>query len=127
MIFAISALPLPHRARLVRRPRPGVPGHRRRGQPVPAAYRPQPAAALQGTSGLVRLLVTAAAYLAAGIPAFRLGERTARTRGTLARYRARDGAPGTQPSRQSCTHAAHLPPRLTYPGRRGGRPMPGAG
>jgi hypothetical protein len=32
------------------------------------------------------LMVTAAAYLAAGILAFRLGERAARTRGTLGAY-----------------------------------------
>lgn len=41
---------------------------------------------LWGTAGLVWLLVTAVAYLAAGIVAFRLGERTARTRGTLGAY-----------------------------------------
>jgi ABC-2 type transport system permease protein len=39
-----------------------------------------------GTGGLVWLLITAAAYLAAGILAFRLGERTAKTRGTLGSY-----------------------------------------
>lgn len=43
---------------------------------------------LWGTGGLVWHLVTAAAYLAAGILAFRLGERTARTRGTIGAYRA---------------------------------------
>lgn len=42
---------------------------------------------LWGTGGLVWLLVTAA-YLAAGILAFRLGERTARTRGTIGAHRA---------------------------------------
>jgi ABC-2 type transport system permease protein len=41
---------------------------------------------LWGTGGLASLLVTAAAYLAAGILAFRLGERAARTRGTLGAY-----------------------------------------
>lgn len=41
---------------------------------------------LWGTGGLVWLLVTASAYLAAGILTFRLGERTARTRGTLGAY-----------------------------------------
>lgn len=41
---------------------------------------------LWGTGGLVWLLVTAAAYLAAGVLTFRLGERTARTRGTLGAY-----------------------------------------
>jgi ABC-type polysaccharide/polyol phosphate export permease len=39
-----------------------------------------------GTGGLVWLLVTAAAYLAAGILAFRLGEHRAKRRGSLARY-----------------------------------------
>jgi ABC-2 type transport system permease protein len=39
-----------------------------------------------GTGGLTWLLVTAAAYLLGGILAFRLGERTARTRGTLGAY-----------------------------------------
>jgi ABC-type multidrug transport system permease subunit len=39
-----------------------------------------------GMGGLVWLLVTAAGYLLAGILAFRLGERTAKRRGTLARY-----------------------------------------
>jgi ABC-2 type transport system permease protein len=51
-----------------------------------ACSSPSPVTALWGTGGLLWLLVTAAAYLAAGILAFRLGERTARTRGTLARY-----------------------------------------
>ncbi len=46
----------------------------------------RPVTALWGTGGLVWLLVTTAAYLAAGILAFRLGERIAKTRGTLARY-----------------------------------------
>jgi ABC-2 type transport system permease protein len=46
----------------------------------------RPVTALWGTGGLVWLLVTAAVYLAAGILAFRLCERTAKTRGTLARY-----------------------------------------
>lgn len=41
---------------------------------------------LWGTGGLAALPVTAAAYLAAGILAFRLGERAARTRGTLGAY-----------------------------------------
>ena len=39
-----------------------------------------------GIGGLVWLLVTAVGYLAAGILAFRLGEHTAKRRGTLARY-----------------------------------------
>lgn len=39
-----------------------------------------------GMGGLVWLLVTAAAYLVAGIAAFRLGEHIAKRRGTLARY-----------------------------------------
>jgi ABC-2 type transport system permease protein len=86
MIFAISALPL--------LTVPGWFAGLGRAFPVTGAvaslYRVliarQPAAALWGTGGLVWLLVTAAAYLAAGILAFRLGERTARTRGTLARY-----------------------------------------
>jgi hypothetical protein len=39
-----------------------------------------------GIGGAVWLLVTAAGYLLAGIGAFRLGERTAKRRGTLARY-----------------------------------------
>jgi len=46
----------------------------------------RPVTALWGTGGLVWLLATATAYPAAGILAFRLGERTARNRGTLARY-----------------------------------------
>jgi ABC-2 type transport system permease protein len=46
----------------------------------------RPVTALWGTGGLIWLLVTAAGYLAAGILAFRAGERAARTRGTLARY-----------------------------------------
>ena len=41
---------------------------------------------LWGTGGLTWLLVTAAAYLLGGILVFRLGERTARTRGTLGAY-----------------------------------------
>lgn len=41
---------------------------------------------LWGTGGLVGLLFTATAYIAAGIVAFRLGERTARTRGSLGAY-----------------------------------------
>jgi hypothetical protein len=39
-----------------------------------------------GMGGLVWLLVTAAGYLLAGILAFRLGEHTAKRRGSLARY-----------------------------------------
>ena len=39
-----------------------------------------------GMGGLVWLLLTAAGYLLAGILAFRLGEHTAKRRGTLARY-----------------------------------------
>ncbi len=46
----------------------------------------RPVTALWGTGGLVWLLGTAAAYLAAGILAFHAGERTARARGSLARY-----------------------------------------
>ncbi len=42
--------------------------------------------ALWGTGGLVWVLVTAAGYLAAGILAFRLCERVAKIRGSLARY-----------------------------------------
>jgi ABC-2 type transport system permease protein len=41
---------------------------------------------LWGTGGLAWLLVTTAAYLTAGILTFRLGERIAKTRGTLTRY-----------------------------------------
>jgi ABC-2 type transport system permease protein len=41
---------------------------------------------LWGNGGLAWLLAAAAAYLAAGILAFRLGERAARTRGTLGAY-----------------------------------------
>jgi ABC-2 type transport system permease protein len=44
------------------------------------------ATALWGTGGLVPLVVTAAAYLGAGILAFRFCERVAKTRGSLARY-----------------------------------------
>ena len=39
-----------------------------------------------GMGGLVWLVVTATGYLAAGILAFRLGEHTAKRRGSLARY-----------------------------------------
>jgi hypothetical protein len=39
-----------------------------------------------GTGGLVWLLVTTAAYLAAGILVFRLFDRVAKDRGALARY-----------------------------------------
>lgn len=39
-----------------------------------------------GTGGLVWLAVTATGCLAGGIIAFRLGERTAKRRGTLSRY-----------------------------------------
>ena len=39
-----------------------------------------------GTGGLVWLAVTATGYLAGGIIAFQLGERTAKRRGTLSRY-----------------------------------------
>jgi ABC-type polysaccharide/polyol phosphate export permease len=46
----------------------------------------RPVATAWGMGGLVWLLVTAAAYLAVGILAFRLGEYTAKRRGTLARY-----------------------------------------
>ncbi|MGH3622070.1 MAG: hypothetical protein ACRDQ5_09815 [Sciscionella sp.] len=46
----------------------------------------QPVTSPWGTGGLVWLVVTAAAYPAAGILAFRLGERTAKRRGTLGRY-----------------------------------------
>ncbi|MBO0807997.1 MAG: ABC transporter permease [Actinobacteria bacterium] len=47
--------------------------------------RHRPVTGLWGTGGLIFLLVTPAAYLAAGVIAFRLGERAARSRGTLAR------------------------------------------
>ncbi|HYS41614.1 MAG TPA: hypothetical protein VEO01_38850 [Pseudonocardiaceae bacterium] len=46
----------------------------------------RPVIAAWGMGGLVWLLVTSAAYLTAGILAFRLGEHTAKRRGTLARY-----------------------------------------
>jgi hypothetical protein len=46
----------------------------------------QPVTAPWGSGGLVWLSVTAAAYLAADILAFRLADHAARTRGTLARY-----------------------------------------
>jgi ABC-2 type transport system permease protein len=46
----------------------------------------RPVTTLWGTGGLVWVLSTAAAYLAAGIVAFKAGERFAKTRGTLARY-----------------------------------------
>jgi ABC-2 type transport system permease protein len=46
----------------------------------------RPVIALWGTGGLAWLLVTTAAYLTAGIAAFRLGEQTAKTRGTRARH-----------------------------------------
>jgi ABC-2 type transport system permease protein len=46
----------------------------------------RPVTALWGTGGLVWVLVTAAAYLAAGVLAFRLGERSAKRRGTLGQY-----------------------------------------
>jgi hypothetical protein len=49
-------------------------------------FRHRSALAAWGMGGLVWLLVTAAGYLAAGIAAFRLGEHTAKRRGTLARY-----------------------------------------
>ncbi len=86
MIFAISALPV--------LTVPGWFAGLGRVFPVTSAvaslYRVliarQPATALWGTGGLAWLLVTAAAYLAAGILAFRLGERTAKTRGMLGRY-----------------------------------------
>jgi ABC-2 type transport system permease protein len=39
-----------------------------------------------GIGGLVPLLITTVAYLAAGVLAFTLGERTAKRRGTLGRY-----------------------------------------
>jgi hypothetical protein len=45
----------------------------------------RPVTAPWGTGGLAWLLVTAAACLAAGILAFRLGEDAGETRGTLAR------------------------------------------
>jgi ABC-2 type transport system permease protein len=86
MIFAISALPVL-----------AVPGWLTgltRVFPVTAAVASlydvliarRPVTALWGTGGLAWLLVTTAAYLAAGIAAFRLGERAAKTRGTLVRY-----------------------------------------
>ena len=86
MIFSISALPVL-----------AVPGwfaDLGRVFPVTAAVASlydvliarQPATALWGTGRLAWLLATAAGYLATGILAFRLGERVAKTRGTLARY-----------------------------------------
>ena len=48
--------------------------------------RHQPVTTAWGIGGLVWLLVTAAGYLTAGIAGFRLGEHTAKRRGTLARY-----------------------------------------
>lgn len=39
-----------------------------------------------GTGGLVWVLVTAAAYLAVGVTAFRVLERAAKVRGALTRY-----------------------------------------
>jgi ABC-2 type transport system permease protein len=47
-------------------------------------FRHESVTAAWGMGGLVWLLATA--YLAAGILAFRLGEHTAKRRGTLARY-----------------------------------------
>jgi ABC-2 type transport system permease protein len=86
MIFAISALPVL-----------AVPGWFAglgRAFPVTAAVASlygvliggRPVTALWGTGGLAWLAGTTAAYLAAGIVAFGLGERAAKTRGTLARY-----------------------------------------
>jgi ABC-type polysaccharide/polyol phosphate export permease len=46
----------------------------------------QPVTSPWGDGGLLLLAVTAVGYLLAGIVAFRLGERTAKRRGTLARY-----------------------------------------
>jgi ABC-2 type transport system permease protein len=46
----------------------------------------QPVTVPWGTGGLVWLTTTTAAYLAAGILAFRIADHTARLRGTLARY-----------------------------------------
>lgn len=46
----------------------------------------QSAFAMWGTGGLVSMLVTTAAYLTAGIVAFRIGEHTAKRRGTLGQY-----------------------------------------
>jgi ABC-2 type transport system permease protein len=46
----------------------------------------RPATTLWGSGGLVWVLVTAAAYLAVGILAFHLGERTAKRGGTLGQY-----------------------------------------
>ncbi|MGH7758042.1 MAG: ABC transporter permease [Candidatus Dormibacteria bacterium] len=51
-----------------------------------ALFLPQDVTSPWGMGGMVSMLVTAAAYLAAGILAFRLGERTAWRRGTLSRY-----------------------------------------
>jgi hypothetical protein len=45
----------------------------------------QPVTTFWGTGGLAWLLIIAA-YLAAGIIAFRLGERAAKTRGSLEGY-----------------------------------------
>ncbi len=49
-------------------------------------FQHQPVNSPWGIGGLVWLLVTAPGYLIAGILAFRLGERTAKRRGTLGRY-----------------------------------------
>lgn len=51
-----------------------------------ALFTDQPVTSPWGIGGLVPLLLTTAAYLAAGILAFKLGERTAKRRGTLGRY-----------------------------------------
>lgn len=86
MIFAFSALPV--------LTVPGWFAGLGRGFPVTdivaSLYRVliarRPVTGLWGTGGLIWLLVTSAAYLTAGILAFRLGERIAKARGSLGRY-----------------------------------------
>lgn len=46
----------------------------------------KPVSGLWGTGGLIPLLITTAAYLAAGVLAFNLGSRIAKTRGSLGSY-----------------------------------------
>lgn len=51
-----------------------------------ALFTPQAVTTPWGLGGLIPMLTTTIAYLAAGILAFTLGERTAKRRGTLGRY-----------------------------------------